>query len=104
MKLKKEIQVCIFPNVLVVDKYKSFQKLKKIDNNFKKYSLFLIQSNKDDDYFVIINKKKIINIQQFKRKNRIDKIDMKKDYLYIDSKYFKKLDKMKRNKNCIVQL
>ena len=84
--------------MLGLDKYLEFKKLKKINKKYIKYTLFFIQSNKDNDYFTIINKKKIINIQNFKREDRIDKIDVEKEYLYIESVFFKKLEKLKIKK------
>ena len=89
---------CFESWMLGLDKYLELKKLKKINKKYKKFSLVFIQTNKTEDYFTIINKKKIINIQNFKREGRIDKIDIEKEYLYIESVFFKKLEKLKIKK------
>ena len=91
---------CFNSWMIGLDKYKKFKKLKK--NNKEKYlgySLYLIQSNKDNDYYCLLSKKRVLNIQNFQRDARVDHIDIKKKYLYIDSKFFKCLDELKKNKN-----
>ena len=89
---------CFQDWMIGLDKYLKFRELKKRNEKYKRYSLFFIQSNKDNDYFCLLNEKKIINIQNFRRDDRVDHIDIEKPYLYIDSKFFKCLDKIKKNK------
>ena len=89
---------CFNDWLIALDKYLKFRELKKRNEKYKRYSLFFIQSNKDNDYFCLLNEKKIINIQNFRRDDRVDHIDIEKPYLYIDSKFFKCLDKIKKNK------
>lgn len=96
---KRNYTFSCFPNWMIgLDKYLKFKKLKKNNKEYKGYSLYLIQSNKDDDYYCLLSKKRVLNIQNFQRSARIDHIDIEKKYLYIDSEFFKCLDKIKKNK------
>ncbi len=96
---KRNYTFSCFPDWMIgLDKYNKFKSLKKNNEKYKGYSLYLIQSNKDDDYYCLLSKKRVLKIYNFKRDDRVDHIDIQKKYLYIDSKFFKCLDQIKKNK------
>ena len=90
---------CFDDWMIGLDKWIKFKALKKNNKEkYKSYSMYFIQSNKDDDYYCLLSGKRVLNIQNFKRNARIDHIDIEKKYLYIDSKFFKCLNKISCNK------
>jgi hypothetical protein len=100
---KRNYNFSCFPDWMIgFDKYEKYLELKK--NNKERYfgySLYLIQSNKDNDYYCLLSRKRVLKIQNFKRDDRIDHIDIEKKYLYINSNFFKCLDRLKKNKKII---
>jgi hypothetical protein len=89
-----------FDWMLPLSKLIRFKKMKKLDK-FSNYTFFYIQCNLDGDYYCILNKKNIGKIQLHKRKDRVDKVDVEQNYIYLKTNKFRDLKVMKYNKKLV---
>jgi hypothetical protein len=83
--------------MLPFSKIIKFREIKK-DKRYLKYSFYYIQCNLDDDYYCLLNSKKINKIKYHKRADRIDKTDTNQKYIFIKTLYFKTLKNIGENK------